>query len=152
MSDAYTPTRRGYNTCLGYYCGSEEHFTHIKSSKGVNGTMLNFYDLANSTKETIAPQTTAVGVKDAPGTAFGNGTYSVYLYGNESVRLIKAHAAENSGRPLYMYLAWNVVHGPNEAPPNYDSPMITAYELLLITMSHVKSRQPMTRCVNFAAA
>lgn len=46
-----------------------------------------------------------------------------YSYGNESVRLVKAHAVEfqssTSTQPMYMYLAWNVVHGPNEAPPNY---------------------------------
>ena len=63
---------------------------------------------------------------DAPGTKFGNGTYSVYLYGNETVRLLNAHAAEHAAKqtddamqPMYVYLAWNVVHDPNEAPPSY---------------------------------
>jgi arylsulfatase B len=47
--------------------------------------------------------------------------YSVYVYGNETVRLIKKHAAETEAAttgipPLYVYLAWNVVHAPDEAP------------------------------------
>ena len=42
--------------------------------------------------------------------------YSVYIYGNETVRLIKRHAALYASSPLYVYLAWNVVHAPDEAP------------------------------------
>jgi hypothetical protein len=36
-----------------------------------------------------------------------NGTFSVYLYGNETVRLIEQH---ESTTPMYIYLAWNSVH------------------------------------------
>ena len=71
--------------------------------------------------------------------------YSAYLYGNETIRLIEKHvncrpppphtrahgniskqgrlaecaglqAAEEAETPLYVYLAWNVVHAPDEAP------------------------------------
>lgn len=42
--------------------------------------------------------------------------YSVYIYGNETVRLIKRHAELYASSPLYVYLAWNVVHAPDEAP------------------------------------
>ena len=42
--------------------------------------------------------------------------YSVYIYGNETVRLIRRHAALYASSPLYVYLAWNVVHAPDEAP------------------------------------
>jgi hypothetical protein len=108
------------------YSGAEEHFTHEKV-----GFQKSFYDLANNTVETIAPQRSAVGVQCPTCGPFGNGTYSVYLYGNETVRLLDAHAAEHrvnqralaatgdaptAMQPLYFYLAWNVVHDPNEAP------------------------------------
>ena len=42
--------------------------------------------------------------------------YSVYIYGNETVRIIERHAALHKESPLYVYLAWNVVHAPDEAP------------------------------------
>ena len=72
--------------------------------------MDTIYDLANNTGlngPVTAADASLVG---------DNGVYSVHLYGNESVRYIKQH---DPTTPLYMYLAWNVVHGPCEAPAHY---------------------------------
>ena len=88
---------------LSYYSGAEEHFTHEKHGPGGN-----FFDLANNTGDKISPAS-----KDEVGP---NGTYSVYLYGNESIRYIRNHDPDT---PLFMYLAWNVVHAPCEAPQYY---------------------------------
>ena len=86
-----------------YYSGAEEHFTHEK--RGPGGS---HFDLANNTGDKIRPASlTEVGK---------NGTYSVYLYGNESIRYIRNHDPDT---PLFMYLAWNVVHAPCEAPQHY---------------------------------
>lgn len=100
-----TPTYRGYSDYFGYYSGAEEHFTHEKAGLGQN-----HFDLANNTGEngTIAPAS-----KDEVGPG---GIYSVYLYGNESIRYIRNH---DPTTPLFMYLAWNVVHAPCEAPAEY---------------------------------
>lgn len=47
------------------------------------------------------------------GPAFGeNGTFSGYLYGREAVNVIQNHAANYSSQPLFMYLAWHLVHAP----------------------------------------
>jgi arylsulfatase A-like enzyme len=97
-----TPTHRGYSEFLGYYSGAEEHFTHEKAGEGHS-----FFDLANNTGEN-GPITNADASAVGP-----NGTYSVYLYGNESVRIIQQHDTRS---PLFLFLSWNVVHAPCEAP------------------------------------
>ena len=45
-------------------------------------------------------------------------TDSSYLYANETIRQLAAH---DPLQPLYIYLAWNNVHDPNEAPDAYIS-------------------------------
>jgi hypothetical protein len=107
QSNAYTPTYRGFDTYTGYYSGAEEHFTHYKAGEGKN-----YFDLANNSGNSVAPLFSMVGKTQNETEEY----YSVYVYGNETVRLIKRHAALYASSPLYVYLAWNVVHAPDEAP------------------------------------
>lgn len=74
-----------------YFLG--QHFTHLKSGLG-----LNKYDLSNNTGDDIKPCLGSVGNASA--------TYSSYLYGNETLRLLAAH---DETVPLFIYLAWNNV-------------------------------------------
>ena len=109
MSKKYTPTYRGFDHYLGYYSGAEEHFTHEKTGTGdEKSKAFTAYDLANNTGEAVSPCLGPVGNASA--------TYSSYLYGNESLRILDSHDPKT---PLYMYLAWNNVHAPNEAPDTY---------------------------------
>eukprot|EP00041_Stephanoeca_diplocostata_P011247 m.182865 g.182865 ORF g.182865 m.182865 type:complete len:715 (+) comp18473_c0_seq2:123-2267(+) len=103
LTTQFTPTYRGFDHYLGYYSGAEEHFTHEKAGIGITK-----YDLSNNTGTSIAPCLNAVGNASA--------TYSSYLYGNETLRLLDAHDASV---PVFIYLAWNNVHSPCEAPDNY---------------------------------
>jgi hypothetical protein len=108
---------------------------------------VNYFDIANNTETTLShkgsgvaagvigtcpnagpggldgpdlrlldPKLLAVPGDDAPPAFCHNGTFSVYLYGNETVRLIKQHEPTT---PMYIYLAWNSVHSPCEAPEEY---------------------------------
>ena len=111
LTDAYTPTLRGFDSYLGYYSGAEEHFSHEKvgypPQPGHKGGY-TAYDLANSSGTVVRPCLGAVGNASA--------TYSAFLYANETLRLLDAH---DPSVPLFVYLAWNNVHDPNEAPPEY---------------------------------
>eukprot|EP00756_Hemistasia_phaeocysticola_P017991 Hpha_TRINITY_DN15567_c0_g2::TRINITY_DN15567_c0_g2_i2::g.106567::m.106567/K01135/ARSB; arylsulfatase B len=109
QSNDYTPTYRGFDTFLGYYSGAEEHFTHGKSGAWQG---ISFYDLANNTGKEIKPCLSAVG----NATGADGGVYSSYLYGNETLRILNAH---DPSTPLYLYLAWDNVHDPCQAPQNY---------------------------------
>jgi arylsulfatase B/arylsulfatase I/J len=113
LTDAYTPTLRGFDHYVGYYSGAEEHFTHEKlgypaPSGATEKSGYWAYDLANSSGSDVRPCLPAVGNASA--------TYSAYLYANETLRMLAAH---DPATPLFVYLAWNNVHDPNEAPDEY---------------------------------
>ena len=56
-----------------------------------------------------------------------NGTYGAYQYVAEARRVIRATGAalvaaereQTTARPLFLYLAWQIMHGPDQAPANY---------------------------------
>ena len=45
-----------------------------------------------------------------------NGTYSSEIYGARVVELLADHAANHRSKPFYLYLPFQSVHMPNEAP------------------------------------
>jgi len=49
------------------------------------------------------------------------GQYSTFLFGNETVRIIKEHQAKSdeSSQPFFIQLAFNAIHAPLEAPQAY---------------------------------
>ena len=94
-STANLPINRGFDSHLGFLKGGEDHFTQ-------HGGQAGGVDLWRN---------------HAP--AYGrNGTYSVYLYGGEAVRVIQSHAATSTG-PLFVYVAWQASHAPLEAPDRF---------------------------------
>jgi hypothetical protein len=49
--------------------------------------------------------------------AYGlNGTYNAFTYNERATSIINAHDAS---KPLFMYLAWQEAHTPNEVPDNF---------------------------------
>ncbi|KAG7372537.1 sulfatase [Nitzschia inconspicua] len=106
-SRANLPTHRGFDHHFGFLKGGEDHFTQIN----VDTNNVEFVDLWS---------------QEAP--AYGrNGTYSTYLYADEAVRVIQRHSSSNrindEQRPLFMYLSWQAMHGPLEAPREYHLPL-----------------------------
>ncbi|XP_065178011.1 arylsulfatase B-like [Sycon ciliatum] len=99
-----TPTYRGFDTFLGFYNAAEEYFTHTCSIAyhfpGTNTSRLRALDF----RRNKAPEWSL------------NGTYSTNAYSQEAVDLIKAH---DKSEPFFMYLAYQAVHGPLEAPQHY---------------------------------
>lgn len=48
--------------------------------------------------------------------AYNDTTYSTYLYGNETLRILREHVAEDSDDPFFLYVASQAVHTPWSAP------------------------------------
>ncbi|EDO32709.1 predicted protein [Nematostella vectensis] len=87
----FVPTKRGFDSFYGYYCGAEDHFTH---------NVLGFLDFRDN--DLI--------VKDQ------KGTYGTRAFTKRAVDTIHRH---NSSSPLFLYLPFQNVHGPVQAPPEY---------------------------------
>jgi len=138
---ASLPTARGFDTHFGYWSGDESYYTHIPQAH------TSAYDITMAAVNVSAPHgmsltSQAIQVSSAspshnrrllhrpsplctrPQT---NGTYSTYLYANAAVDIIGTHAAANRDRaarslaaqPLFLYLAFQNVHWPLEAPAEY---------------------------------
>jgi arylsulfatase I/J len=102
------PTHRGFDHHFGFLKGGEDHFTQIN----VDDKDVPFVDLWAH-----------------EGPAYGrNGTYSTRLYAEEAVRVVIQAAASSAARhdhprPLFLYQSWQAMHGPLEAPPEYELPL-----------------------------
>lgn len=97
-----TPAGRGFHTSLGYLSGAEDHYTQREGKEyGCEG------------KEPCVDLWST----DRP--AYGkNGTYGSYIYSTEVQRIIEQHEKE---KPLFMYVALQVMHAPQEVPPEYSA-------------------------------
>ncbi|MCP4609637.1 MAG: sulfatase-like hydrolase/transferase [Planctomycetes bacterium] len=89
LSSRYLPTSRGFDHQYGHYNGALDYFTHIRD-KGLDWHR-----------------------NDRPLRQEG---YATDLIADESVRIIKEH--DVSG-PLFLYVPFNAVHSPFQAPQNY---------------------------------
>ena len=102
-----TPTYRGFDTFLGFYNAAEEYFTHTCSIAyhfpGTNTSRLRALDFRRDT----TPEKRM------------NGTYSTNAFSREAVNHIKEHHKQNLTEPFFLYLAYQAVHGPLEAPQHY---------------------------------
>ncbi|XP_078343218.1 arylsulfatase B-like isoform X2 [Oculina patagonica] len=88
----YVPTNRGFDTAYGFLGGgSEDHFDHTH-----NG-VVDFRD-------NLEP------VKDL------NGTYATNAYVNRVEKILQAH---DPSQPMFMYMAFQNVHAPIQAPEKY---------------------------------
>eukprot|EP00055_Hartaetosiga_balthica_P016693 m.106548 g.106548 ORF g.106548 m.106548 type:complete len:584 (+) comp9155_c5_seq1:2-1753(+) len=97
---AYTPTFRGFESFLGYYSGGEDYFTHITQKA---------YDMHRDSQPNCS--------ESCSKNAFDlNGMYSTIAFTNEAVSVIDSH---NASSPLFLYLAYQAVHAPAQAPQSY---------------------------------
>ena len=95
-----TPVGRGFDSSLGYLSGGEDHYTQFQTSLGPFGC--SGVDLYRSTRP-------AVGY---------NGSYASFTYGEEARSIVHAH---NASVPLFLYMALQVMHAPQEVPAQYSS-------------------------------
>ncbi|XP_048241370.1 arylsulfatase B-like [Haliotis rufescens] len=88
---ACTPTYRGFDSFFGYLGSDEDHFNHTKEG---------YLDYRDNTD---------------PATEYEN-DYSAYTFVDKATEVVQAH---DSSRPLFLYVAFQNVHEPLEAPSKY---------------------------------
>jgi len=88
----YTPTRRGFDQQYGHMFGAIDYFTHIRDGK---------HDWYRN---------------DKPSTDEG---YSTHLVAKDACRIIREKPA---GKPLFLYVPFNGIHGPHQVPESYKAP------------------------------
>ncbi len=89
---AYLPLRRGFDHQYGHYNGALDYFTHMRDGG------LDWHRDDHALREE---------------------GYSTFLIAQEAARLITTHDA---GKPFFIYVPFNAVHGPHQAPEKYSQP------------------------------
>eukprot|EP00045_Choanoeca_perplexa_P014076 m.163633 g.163633 ORF g.163633 m.163633 type:complete len:539 (+) comp16556_c0_seq1:375-1991(+) len=97
-----TPTFRGYDSFYGYYSGSQDYYTHKDSG----------YDFHDDVGRNCGPNCSIARLDQ-------NGIYSTYLYAERAQQVIEAHDPQ---QPLFMYMAFQSVHCPIQAPASFVAP------------------------------
>eukprot|EP01061_Rhynchopus_euleeides_P034105 TRINITY_DN57808_c0_g1_i1.p1 TRINITY_DN57808_c0_g1~~TRINITY_DN57808_c0_g1_i1.p1 ORF type:complete len:530 (+),score=186.62 TRINITY_DN57808_c0_g1_i1:57-1646(+) len=106
-SYAMTPTFRGFDSFYGFYNGGEDYFVHTAGG----GTNLG-YDMRRDTGRRCGRGCSVVDYA-------ANNTYSTTLFTQEAVNVVENHPF---GQPLFLYLAYQAVHSPTQAPESYVAP------------------------------
>jgi arylsulfatase A-like enzyme len=91
---AYLPTRRGFDHQYGLYNGMMDYFTHERDGG------LDWHR------------------DDKPLREEG---YSTFLIAQEAIRILNVHDAS---KPLFLYVPFNAVHSPHQAPEEYSAPYL----------------------------
>lgn len=104
-----TPTYRGFQSFFGFYIGGEHYFSHYNRDG---------YDLRFDKQEFCG--------KDCSRLADERGNYSTHVFTREAIRVIdeyhessKDNSEEEEQSPLFLYLAYQAVHYPDEVPDQY---------------------------------
>ena len=97
-----TPTWRGFDSFFGFYGGGEDYFTH-----GQGG----YYDLRWD-KRSDCDESCSEIVNEV-------GNYSTHVFVREAIHRIHEHVDAGLEQPLFLYLAYQAVHCPNQVPQTY---------------------------------
>lgn len=109
----YTPTKRGFDSFFGYWCGKEDYWDHSNNEEREWGL-----DFRNNTEPVW--------------TAWGE--YSTELFTDVAVDIIQKH---NISQPLFLYLPYQAVHSANYIQPLQAPP----YEIKKFSSIHDENRR-----------
>ena len=111
--------KEGYDTVhAGKWHGGMSHASQLPINRGFNSSLAMLSGAADHFENTRDGQVD-MWLDQAPAHGL-NGTYSLYRYTDHAIAAINAHAAAgNADRRLFLYLAFQDVHGPTEAPDRF---------------------------------
>jgi len=95
-----TPTFRGFDSFFGMYLGQQDYFTH---------EIYGGVDLHRAPTPNCGEGCSSV--------VDESGNYSTHVLTREAIDVVRNHADEED--PLFLYLAYQAVHCPNEVPSEY---------------------------------
>ena len=95
-----TPTYRGFHTFYGMYNSVADYYTHVSKRGG--------YDMHHNIGHGDGRNFTV--------TWSDKGTYSTHLLTSRTIELLENH---DQSQPVFIYLSYQAVHGPLEAPQYY---------------------------------
>ena len=102
----FTPTYRGFDSFYGFYKGGQDYFSHMSKKA---------YDLRLDSQPNCGDGCSQI--------IDERGNYSTHVYTREAINVIQNYSVSSyesdDGKPLFLYLAFQAVHGPNEVPPEY---------------------------------
>jgi arylsulfatase A-like enzyme len=105
-----TPTFRGFSSWFGFYLGWQSYMEHRH---------LAAYDMHHDSREFCG--------RDCSRLVDERGNYSTHVFTREAIKIIENYRSSSSnnnenqqgGRPLFLYLAHQAVHEPDEVPEHY---------------------------------
>ncbi|XP_005093145.1 arylsulfatase B [Aplysia californica] len=121
----HTPLHRGFDSFYGYWTGGEDYYKYYVCDRFHNRTIRDLsasgFLLPGQINNQQDVEWCGYDLRDGnePVTTM-NGTYSTHLYTRKSIELIEK--ASSSKQPLFLYLAYQAVHSPMEAPDKYIKP------------------------------
>jgi arylsulfatase B len=108
-----TPTFRGFQSFFGYYRGWNDYYTHYVGDRAT-GTAA--YEMHWDGQEFCGYNCSQY--------VDERGNYSTHVFTREAIRILHQHAssytASVADQPLFLYLAYQAVHAPDEVPLSYE--------------------------------
>lgn len=101
-----TPTFRGFESFTGHYLGWSDYISH---TVGGNQSETLGYEMHHDRKEFCGP--------DCSRYMDERGNYSTHVFSREAIRVIENHKLFHSQEPLFLYLAHQAVHAPEQQVP-----------------------------------
>jgi len=100
-----TPTFRGYDSFHGFYSGGQDYFSHEDDGR-------DSYDMHIDNGRNCGRGCSQVDWA-------ARGVYTTHLFTSSAVELIASH---DTSTPLFLYLAYQAVHSPDQVPQSYIDP------------------------------
>jgi len=130
------PTRRGFDSFFGFLNGAEEYHSHVLCSN-LQTTLESLSDDYSEIWELNKDNYLVSGSDEnyminalcgfdlrsnETGAMNYSGHYSTHLFTQKAVDIINSHSTKQDTKPFFLYLAYQAVHSPLEAPAVYTKP------------------------------